>query len=502
LCDQWEREIREGDFSSWPVVYALDNDIVTRSELAAAPADHTPFDHFIYSPGGEVVGALAGPGRTTYHGDDLPEGLALYDAALALIGGGSLAAPEATETPSADKASTAFAREAERLLLKGDRTGAMIAALKGLPENPNEADFDRFKAAHLLLFRSAAARVLRLPFEPSMPASVGPTGRVMVVSGEKPTVYAMPAGTPVAELLRKDGTPITSTTFPHFTPDGSIFALAESDGVTVHFFDGESGAPLQRVTVPVPDWEGYLNGYSTVVDPLGFSPDGNRLAVKTAGGRHYVISLADAGVTQLPLPERGIFMVSWLPDGRFLVAEGLREESGPAAKVFIHDGAAMTEIFSVPRDPAGLRDEPAGFVASSAGTTAITADGGRTVVFDGAGKQRLAFSHNDNDGIIAYVRDGTAIAYRDATGAIEASLKVLSLETGEQVPAEFRDYPVFDQGIFDREGAEGSWGDPFYAAPRYRGDDVPTGFALVQAAMAELSEDQRAEIARDRIVTE
>jgi len=475
---------------------------LTGESLLVTPADHTPFDHLIHSPEGEVVGALAGPGRTTYSGADLPEGLALYDAGLALIGAGSVAAPQASETPPADKASIAFAREAERLLLTGERTGAMIAALKGLPENPDVADFDRFNAAHLLLYRSVAARVLRLPFEPSMPAIVGPTGRVMVVSGENPTLYAMPEGTPIAELLRSDGSPVISTTFAHFTPDGAIFALAESDGITVHFFDGRTGTPLQRVTVPAPDWQRYLNGYSTILDPIGFSADGSRLALKAAGGGHHVISLDDWSVKELPLPERRSFMVSWLPDGRLLVAERLRDERGPAADVFIHDGATMTQIFSVPRDPEGLRDEPYGFVASRAGTTAITGDGGRTVVFDGKGKQRVAFSHNDNDGIIAYVREGKAIAYRDATGTIDASLKVLSLETGEQVPAEFRDYPIFDQGIFDREGTEGSRGDPFYAAPRYRADDVPTGTALVEAAMAELSDDQRAEIARDRVVTE
>lgn len=32
----WERELREGDFSSGPVVYALDNDIIARSELVRA----------------------------------------------------------------------------------------------------------------------------------------------------------------------------------------------------------------------------------------------------------------------------------------------------------------------------------------------------------------------------------------------------------------------------------------------------------------------------------
>lgn len=184
------------------------------------------------------------------------------------------------------------------------------------------------------------------------------------------------------------------------------------------------------------------------------------------------------------------------------MAERLREEPGAAANVFIHDGATMTQIFAVPRGPEGLRDEPYGVVASRAGNTMITSDGGQIVVFDGVGQRRVAISGNEGDGIYAYVRDDTAFAYRDSTGTLEASLKVLSLVTGDQEPAELRDYPVFDQGIFDLEGTEGGWGNEFYAAPRYRGDDVPTGIALVEAAMAEISDDQRAEIARDRIVTE
>ncbi len=154
--------------------------------LEATPADHAPFDHHIHSPEGALVGSMAGPVRTTYHGDDLPEQLALHAAAVALIGEGAVAAPEAVETPSVDAASAAFAREAERRLLTGDRTGAIVAALKGLPETPDNADPERFKAAHLLLYRSAAARVLRLALDPSMIPLVGPTGRVMVVSGERP----------------------------------------------------------------------------------------------------------------------------------------------------------------------------------------------------------------------------------------------------------------------------------------------------------------------------
>jgi WD40 repeat protein len=470
--------------------------------LPVTAQDHTPFDHHIYSLEGEVVGSLTGHARTAYHGDDVPEGLALYEAAVALIGGGAVAAPEAVEPPSAEEASSAFAREAERRLLTGDRTGAIVAALKGLPEDPDEVELERFEPAHLLLYRSVAARVLRLPFEPNMPSIVGPTGRVMVLSGQEPTLYAMPEGTPIAALLLADGTPIISTTFPHFTADGTMFALAESDGVTMHFFDGETGTPLHRVTVPVPDWEGYLNGYSTVINPIGFSADDRRLALRTAGGRHYVISLDDWSVEQLPLPERRSFMVSWLPDGRFLVAEGLPDESGPAASVYIHNGLAMTEVFSVPRDPNGLRDEPYAVVASRWGNTMIAVDGDRYVVFDGAGGLRATFSHIDSGGHFAYVRDGTAIAYRDASGTLGSSLKVLSLETGEELPAEFRDYPVFDQDIFDRDGNVGGWSLPHYGAPRYRADDVPTGTALVDMAMAQLSDDQRAEIARDRIVTE
>jgi len=43
----WERELREGDFSSGPVVYALDSDIISRGELAEAPDDSETADRLI-----------------------------------------------------------------------------------------------------------------------------------------------------------------------------------------------------------------------------------------------------------------------------------------------------------------------------------------------------------------------------------------------------------------------------------------------------------------------
>ena len=174
-------------------VYALDG-----TPLEPRPSDYMMFDSFVYGSGGDVIGTLAILSTVggIYEGEGLPEGLELVRAARDLVG-----APDTTALPEVDpilQRSEAFALEAEGHLRTGDRTSAIVAALKGLPDDPDDADFARFEAAHLMLYRSVAARVLRVPANEPVQAMVDPTGTRLVHGGEAPALYDMPGGAQIA----------------------------------------------------------------------------------------------------------------------------------------------------------------------------------------------------------------------------------------------------------------------------------------------------------------
>ncbi|WP_157374340.1 WD40 repeat domain-containing protein [Salipiger sp. CCB-MM3] len=484
-------------------VFAFDG-----SQLDAQAQDYVDFNQAIYSPQAEPIGYMVTTRHAAPLAGSIPTGLDLYQTALSLAPNleTSDSAPEDTMSPVLE-ASESYAREAERLLHTGNRQAAIIAALKGLPAEPTEEDFERFNAAHLLLYRSVASRVLRLPLEePAFPAKsasggvVSPTGEVMATMSEHGAqLYSMPEGELVADLRKPDGTTLLATSYPYFTSTGDLVVIAPMDAPTLHFFDGRTGAYRASVDFPIPDPERLLRSRNALIWPIGFSHNDQTLAVNTAVG-HFLVELADYSLKPLPLPERRQFELSCLPDGTFLPFEGFRqrEDEVNVGTVYIYDGQDLTPIFSIPRDPEWIQSE-GGMVVNRQGNAAFTRDGGseRVVIFDGKGTPRLKFS--DSDGYHAFVRDGTAIAYRNPTGSLHESLKVLSISTGEQVAAEFSDYPVLDQTLFDLDGNNRMDQSPHFGVPRYRGEDIPTGIALIEMALGSVSETELAEVQDERI---
>jgi hypothetical protein len=193
--------------------------------------------------------------------------------------------------------------------------------------------------------------------------------------------------------------------------------------------------------------------------------------------------------------------MSWLPSRQLVVAEPVYTAgAGPVAQLRILDGTRLIDIRTVMSDPAGLRSAPLSIAVNRAGSAMMAAEGdsldGRVVVYDGAGQLRANVT--GHDGNVQFVRDGTAIAYHDLRSPRETSLRVVSL-VGETLSPSFQDHVVFDQGIVVAAGQGGFAGAAEADAPRYRGDDVPTGRALWDMAMEEVGAEARDEIAVDRI---
>ncbi|SMD02905.1 hypothetical protein [Primorskyibacter flagellatus] len=475
--------------------YALDG-----TRLDTQPSDHAVFEQFLYGPTGQILGTLSHMMQgSPYEGISSPSGLDLHEAAVALVG-----KPTVQGDPEVDatlQISEDFARKAERLLQSGDRQGAMAAALKGLPADPAEDDFVRYQAAHLLLYRAVASRTLRLPLDRAKGTVVAPTGEVLAISGEAPALYSTSDGRLISQLLRDDASTYVSATHPHFSPSGDLLALAENQQPVLHIHDGRTGAIVTTIT-----FSGVGTGssaYSTTLDPVGFSHDADAFAVLSRNAL-FIVSTQDWSVAEFDFPGRTKPYASWLPDGRLVMIEPIHSPGGgPVAQLYIHDGRTVTPIHEILSDPDGLRSTPVSMHASRQGSALIAEDGDssddRTVIFDGDGQVRaVATGH---DGYVHFVRDGTAIAYRDLRGDIGKSLAIHSL-TGENLTPQLEDYPVFDQFVFNESGEIKIGGAMTPGAPLFRGEGTPKGRALFDLAVSLLPEDVLTEVKARRIELE
>ncbi len=264
-------------------------------------------------------------------------------------------------------------------------------------------------------------------------------------------------------------------------------------------YDARTGSAVVSLEFPISDLSDY-NGYSTILVPSGFSHDGGAFALST---RHhiFIVDTIDWSVRQLDPPSRFVGFVSWLPGQQLLLVDPVYTQGeGPVADLFIHDGATATPIRTIMSDAGALRSAPHSVWLNRQGSALMAEEGDsldwRIVVYDGAGQVRAtAIGY---DGSVQFVRDGTAIAYRDARGTLTESLQVISL-TGETLTAEYQDHVVLDQAVFNDRGDPATWGVMPASAPRYRGTDVPTGRPLWELAMDAAGKARWPEITAERI---
>lgn len=479
-------------------VYDLDG-----NPLPTGPEDYTLLFQSIRGASGHVVGGVdTTDPNTAYYGGGQPTGLDLHESASALVSGvvATGQSAEAQTSDTAKRRSDAFAHEAARLTGSGDTIGAIAEALKGLPDTPSEADLERFSAAHLMLYRAIASRSLKLPIPwPRMntvaPAPmVGPKGQVMALGGDDPALYAMPSGDLIASLRRADGSAYGSTTYPFFTAAGDVVALTEAGVATVHLYDTATGAHRSSLSFPVAK-----RSSSTQIVPLGFSHDDAAFAVR-GDQKVFVADLTDMSVRRLEAPP--VSYAAWLP-GRDLLMSVVRrygDDDGPLATLYVHDGQTAKPRSEIREQPGGFQRRLALIEVARDGGAALA--GGLDVeqhvaVIDDTG--RILVVIKDSDGVLQFVREGTAVAYfNPRADGVEDALKLISLN-GQELPPEFSDYVTFGQNLYGESGELISWHAPPQGAPLYRGDDIPTGAALVEMAEKRLSADLLKAVSVERV---
>ncbi|RUR28904.1 WD40 repeat domain-containing protein [Vreelandella andesensis] len=498
-----------GAYTFEPVaIYGLDG-----TPLDLQPEDYLGFSDFVFNETGQVQ-AVIGPTElnATHLSEAAPSAADLYtrimdsltteeeDLITAQGIGSSGATPDASQMSILQ--SDRIADEAELAMLNGKRHEAIILALSAFPSMPNHEDFETFERAHRALFRAYASRPAHFERPDDFltvfmsRARYGPLGRTALYrqfeleDSTRTTVLTRAA---IVDLRSNhtreiDLTEIDQRGFTdlHFTPDGLAFAgVGRSDG-RVHVFDTSTGE-VTRVF----DASGDSTHTKTV--QIGFSPDGQYF-LATVGhvfDSKFALWATETGrLVYSGVPFEGSATpLGWSNEGSILVVEfvtRLDEVSGPDNLVVWQPEGGTSTLPLIREDGRPVDHCQYSAISHTLPYLACSADAETTILNFATGS--IVGTIRRADSVGRFLRDGSAIGWPNLSNPVE--IDVFSVK-GEPLDPIMQDYVPFGQlallgGQILTNVATDLSG--------YSAQEIPTALALYEAAMAELSDDDRAQL--------
>ncbi|WP_302139741.1 WD40 repeat domain-containing protein [Halomonas alkalicola] len=437
-----------------------------------------------------------------------------------------LAAPSA-EGDAEDESvvmSERWVHESAQRLTRGERLGAIAAALKAFPATINDGDLDTFAKAHLALYAAVNASVARFPLS---------EGRGQITSMSPDSTRAVklshePDGRRVIELLNlTEGTSITLLVDQRsagaysrndqlvFSEAGHSIAVGGEDG-RVLLFDPHQGTLQTELTAVI---EASSEGPYPFFLDISFSPSGNRLVAVQSNPLAVTVWDLERRESILQWQNDRLDALAPFPRGsaRYVVANvddeelclGVLSHNIPN----LHDGQlAVARVRLATRE---VRQRIIAVNVMGLPDVNITCSGdGRYIAasyatLSDAGSQHLSLdvwampegelAHRDrNLNVIGFDPEDRYLALHSIGG-----LRVLDLDAREMV-----EYPFGPPG-FEPEAPKvvGEGGATHYANPqagilhhyvRYAWPQLPMGIELIHYAKAQLDERPREEVAAIR----
>lgn len=405
-----------------------------------------------------------------------------------------------------------FARQSQKLLVTGDRPGAIIMALRGLPNEPSQADIDVYPQAHGALLEAMVSRALRLPLLVESYAPVDPTGRRVATIGALPLDAQRPThGEPLKLWDAQTGRliaqplPLSSTTSdgvgppsPAFSPDGRFLAMVANQTGDVVVFSATDGSELWR-----------QRPYRTNSISLGltFSPDSSRLM--TTGGAPgnsagSSVDVWDVATGALIVSDRGDLGCLYVPitGGRgskmHFLRSGYQEFCGGQRMVVRVDAAGIQDVLDL-RSLNNLFLSSLGRLDDS-GTKLLMATeelGSVVVGMDGSMHANLPPAILGST-FMEFARGATAlVSPREHSGGVAGGIVLFDFQ-GTRLDPMVEDGLRYTHGVYTPSGVRIGWHDET-GRKTYLGADLPRGKALYDYVWANLPEHVRQTVQADRV---
>lgn len=403
-----------------------------------------------------------------------------------------------------------FARQSQDALMRGDRPAAIVAALRGLPHKPSDAEILVYSKAWFALFHAVMARRFAMDWTGMLNVAVSPDGERMVIGSDE---FDQGGNAPILPFALYDahfGRKLTDLAPPSvthhegwtraptpFSPDGSLFALVGYRDPRVFLYDSASGAA-----------RGILQGLPTsqrfgVPTDLGFSPDG-RLFAASQDGTLLVWDVATgAVVAQTTFPvglEAWFWPKGWSQDGRItgIYTTNSRDKSKMTIHLAVLDSSGIRLLKDLREIPGTIENDGAIRLLPSRESPYIMMIfiDGLIRIFDLNGS--LVSSFADVDGAAAWVRNGTAVAvfspYTD-----EGLVRVYGLD-GQPLSPVPSDALVFLHGVSSLAGQPVGTTAFAREASTFTASGMEQGASFYDAVWQQLPPDVQSSIVTERVL--
>jgi hypothetical protein len=435
-------------------------------------------------------------------------------AALLAVLGGPVAAQTA-EVHASLQMSADFARVSNDALLTGDRAGAIVAALRGLPEGPRDTDFATFAGAHLALYRAVASRSLRWARTGDQYYSVNRDGTRALVGdfgteingpvSDAPYLLIDPAARTTVATLASPHEASADTAWlgasPRFSPDGRVLAVPSFRSSGTMLYDAATGAELRRL-------DGLFDGFqvSRIGIDLGFSPDGRHYALVSGDllgvwdtGSGALLSRLDIGRDKINRP----WPIGWGHDGQMLVIHptGPQYPTGIFTSIILQRWTVAGQVTPL-LDLTAFQGIGTNMgLPSPWGPHLLVYLPNRQVVLDLSSGRVVVDLEPDADAQIlanAFVRNGAAYAHLDLLAPPEVGLRVFDLATGTEVSPTLADHAPFLHLLHNPDGQPIA-SMQYDLHHTFRGEGLPEGRALYDFVWSALPEALRSDIGGNRV---
>lgn len=427
-----------------------------------------------------------------------------------------LAGPVQAQTDAARLAelmSEQYAKQAITALRQGDRAAAIGFALRGLPDQPTEADLTAYPDAVFALELAYGARVPRIDQDRAARFSVNSNGTRAFISHWEDSSRPDTGDFPQAIIDPRDGAVIreldpqievhgltTPAISASFSPDGTILALPSNKTSSVYLYAAEDGTYWGEMKASADAAGGIGTGYE-----VGFSDDGRLYARGYLVGRSAGIHVWDVASRELlhhlPMTSKTNarqWPIGWDDNGGLFVQTTLedpdrKQDDQVTIERWGLDGGRH-DFYTTKRPPHDSNIWPYPF--PSAGLLLLSVTEGLVALNMKSGQPR--FTRQESAPFVASARNSQAFVIKPRQLISPDQLIVVDYQ-GNELEITGNDAIPFMHDVFSLRGNRITESTGILATT-FTGEGIPTGLALYDKIWSSIDLSEQSSISEERVL--